>query len=99
PKGGQVAYVAVPVPSRRAEMWFDGPARQRRWTVLLRIILTIPQYFVLLFVFLAAIIVVIIGWFAALFIGRLPQWVHQFLTGVVRWQTRVAAYVYLLTDR
>ncbi len=98
-KGGQVAYVAVPAPSLRAEMWFDGPARQRRWTVLLRIVLAIPQYLVLFFVILAALIVVIIGWFAALVIGRLPGWVHQFVTGVVRWQTRVGAYGYLLTDQ
>lgn len=80
-------------------MWFDGPARQRRWTVLLRLILVIPNYIVLLFIGIAAGFVVIIGWFAALFIGRLPQWVHQFVTGVVRWQARVGAYVFLLTDQ
>ena len=41
----------------------------------------------------------VIGWFAALFTGRLPQWAHTFLGGVVRWYTRSGAYMFLLTDR
>ena len=40
-----------------------------------------------------------IGWFAALFTGRLPEWAHGFISGVVRWSTRVGAYLFLLTDR
>lgn len=80
-------------------MWYDGPARQRRWTVLLRLILVIPQYVVLLVIGIAYFVVLVIGWFAALFMGRLPEWAHRFLTGFVRWQTRVSAYFYLLTDR
>ncbi len=43
-------------------------------------------------------VVVVIGWFAALFTGRLPDWAHEFIGGVVRWQTRVSGYYYLLTD-
>jgi hypothetical protein len=94
-----MAYVVPAVPSRRAEMWFDGPSQQRRWTVLLRLILVIPQYVVLLIIAVAYLVVVIIGWFAALVLGRLPDWAHVFLTGFVRWQTRVGAYFYLLTDQ
>ncbi len=41
----------------------------------------------------------VIGWFAALFMGRLPEWAHTFLCGVARWYTRVGAYMFLLTDR
>jgi hypothetical protein len=43
-------------------------------------------------------VVVVISWFAALFSGRLPAWAHDAITGVLRWQTRVNAYLYLLTD-
>jgi hypothetical protein len=64
-----------------------------------RIILAIPQLIVLYFLFIALLFVVVIGWFAALFMGRLPDWAHSFISGVVRWSTRVAAYLLLLTDR
>ncbi len=94
-----MAYVATADPGRRADMWFDGPARQRRWTVLIRLILLIPQAVVLLIIGIAYLVVLIIGWFAALVMGRLPAWAHRFLTGFVRWQTRVTSYFYLLTDR
>ena len=40
-----------------------------------------------------------IAWFAALFMGRLPRWAHEFLSSVVRWFTRIHAYLLLLTDR
>ncbi|MGH3265102.1 MAG: DUF4389 domain-containing protein, partial [Trebonia sp.] len=39
-----------------------------------------------------------LGWWGALFTGRLPEFAVTYLSGVVRWSTRVAAYEYLLTD-
>ena len=80
-------------------MWYAGTAPQGRLTVGFRIILAIPQLIVLYFLFIALLFVVVIGWFAALFIGRLPDWAHSFISGVVRWSTRVGAYLLLLTDR
>jgi hypothetical protein len=77
---------------------FPALAAQRRWTVAIRAILAIPHLVVLYFLSLALGVVVFIGWFAALFAGRLPDWAHTFITGVVRWQTRVYAYLFLLTD-
>ncbi len=85
-------------PTRRVEMWFAGTAQQNRLTVAFRFILAIPQFIVLTFVGIAALIVAVIGWFAALFMGRLPEWAHTFLCGVARWYTRVGAYMFLLTD-
>src|SRR6185312_7550425 len=38
------------------------------------------------------------GWFGALFTGRLPVFAADFLTGYLRWLSRVYAYNYLLTD-
>ena len=64
-----------------------------------RIILAIPQFIVLYILVIAAFFVLVIGWFAALFTGRLPEWAHTFLSGVIRWYTRVGAYMFLLTDR
>jgi hypothetical protein len=70
-------------------MAFAGPVKQRRITVFFRIILVIPHWIVLFFVGLAALVVVVIGWFGALFTGRLPSFAADFLTGVLRWQMRV----------
>jgi len=41
---------------------------------------------------------VIVGWFAALFTGRLPDGIRDFLPGVVEYQTRVHGYMLLLVD-
>ena len=91
--------VSMSVPTRRVEMWFSGTLPQRRVTVVFRLILAIPQVFVLLFLVIAGFFVAVIGWFAALFTGRLPDFAHNYLSGLVRWETRVNAYVLLLTDQ
>jgi len=80
-------------------MAFGGPVKQLRVTVLFRLILVIPQAIVLAFVAIAALVVLVIGWFGALFTGRLPSFAAEFLTGVLRWQMRVSGYQYLMTDR
>ncbi len=77
---------------------FAPPTRQRRLTVLVRIIITIPHLVVLTALAVAVWAVALIGWFAALFTGKLPEWAHTFITGVLRWQTRVYAYLFMLTD-
>ena len=63
---------AMAMPTRRVDMWFAGTAPQGRLTVGFRIILAIPQFIVLYFLFIAVFFVAVIGWFAALFTGRLP---------------------------
>jgi hypothetical protein len=77
---------------------FAGPAPQSRLTVLFRVFMVIPQAIVLEILGIAAYVIAIIGWFGALFTGRLPDFAANFLTGFLRWQTRVSAYTVLLTD-
>lgn len=74
-----------------------GPARQSRLTVLVRLFLVLPHLVVLAFVGVAAFVLAIIGWFAALFTGELPGFVAEFEAGYLRWQTRVTGYAILLT--
>jgi Domain of unknown function (DUF4389) len=81
------------------EVGFAGPAAQRRLTVLVRGILAIPHIVVLYVLTIAAEFVLLIGWFGALFTGTLPQFAADFLSGVLRWQARVVAYLLLLTDQ
>ena len=80
-------------------MAFPGPARQRRFTVLFRLLLAIPQLIVLYVLGIVAELVAIAGWFAALFTGRLPAGLAGFLTDWLRWSARVGSYLALLTDR
>jgi hypothetical protein len=80
------------------EVGFGQVARQNRWTVAFRSLLLIPQAVVLFVLELAASVVVIIGWFAALVLGRLPRGIASFLTRVLQYYTRLVAYAYLLFD-
>jgi hypothetical protein len=101
PLGAGTPPPAAPVPRAGDEILvaFAGPARQRRVTVLFRLLLAIPHFIVLYFVALIAAVVVVIAWFYALFTGRLPGALADFLVGWLRWLTRVYAYAALLTGR
>ena len=60
--------------------------------------MVIPQLIVLGLLGIAVYVITIIGWFGALFTGRLPVFAADFLTGYLRWMARVYAYTFLLTD-
>jgi hypothetical protein len=75
-----------------------GPAAQRRVTVAVRLILAIPHLIVLYLLTIAAFAVAVIGWFGALAAGRLPDFAFTFLSGYLRWFSRVEGYLLLLTD-
>jgi hypothetical protein len=77
---------------------FSGPAPQSRATVAFRLLMVIPHTLILVTMAVAAGVVALIGWFGALFTGRLPVFAADFLTGYVRWVSRVQAYTWLLTD-
>jgi hypothetical protein len=78
----------------------DAPNELNRWLPLVKWFLAIPHYIVLFFLDIAALVVVIIAWFAILFTGRYPRGMFDFVAGVMRWSLRVTAYAFLLvTDR
>ena len=78
----------------------DAARDLNRLLPLVKWILAIPHYVVLIFLWIAAIVVVIIAWFAILFTGRYPKGMFDFVEGVIRWENRVVAYALLLvTDR
>jgi hypothetical protein len=63
-------------------------------------LLAIPHWFLLIFLWIAAFVVVIIAWFAILFTGRYPRGLFDFVEGVIRWENRVVGYaITLVTDR
>jgi hypothetical protein len=78
----------------------DAARDLNRLLPLVKWLLAIPHYIVLFFLWIAAIVVVIIAWFAILFTGRYPKGMFDFVEGVLRWENRVIAYAFLLvTDR
>ncbi|HEY5579283.1 MAG TPA: DUF4389 domain-containing protein, partial [Acidimicrobiia bacterium] len=74
----------------------DARADLNRWLPLVKWFLAIPHYVVLTFLTLAAVVVVIIAWFAILFTGRYPRGLFGFVEGVIGWFNRVLAYALIL---
>lgn len=71
-----------------------------RWMPLVKWFLAIPHYIVLAVLMVAALLVILIAWFAILFTGRYPRGLFDYVVGVARYALRVQAYVSLLvTDR
>jgi hypothetical protein len=76
----------------------DGlPPLQPRWTILIRLLLAIPQFIVLFFVAIGVFFVAIAAWFTALFTGRVPEGMASFFQSFIRWSARVTSYFYLMT--
>jgi hypothetical protein len=85
----QSVHVEIPYPDVRKDL--------NRWLPLVKWFLAIPHYIVLAFLWVAAVVCVVIAWFAILFTGRYPKGLFDFVVGVYRWSLRVVAYAYLLT--
>jgi hypothetical protein len=78
----------------------DAGRDLNRWLPLVKWFLAIPHYIVLIFLWIAVIVVAIIAWFSILFTGRYPRGMFDFVQGVIRWGARVGAYaLVLVTDR
>ncbi len=100
------AYLALmddryPSTDERQAVSLDFPypdAKQglNRWLPLVKWLLAIPHYVLLVFLTIAAVVAVIIAWFAILFTGRYPRGLFDFVLGVLRWGNRVVAYAFVL---
>ncbi len=78
----------------------DAERELNRWLPLVKWLLAIPHYIVLIFLWIAAVVSVVIAWFAILFTGRYPRGLFDFVLGVLRWGNRVTAYAFVLvTDQ
>jgi Domain of unknown function (DUF4389) len=88
----QYVHLDFPYPNANQDL--------NRWLPLVKWLLAIPHYIVLFALGIAALVALIIAWFAILFTGRYPQGLFHFVEGVFRWSNRVVAYaIVLVTDR
>lgn len=82
------------------DMPYPDASGLNRWLPLVKWFLAIPHIIVLMFLGIAACVVVIIAWFAILFSGRFPRDLFTFVVDVVRWGLRVMAYaLMMITDK
>jgi len=104
-----VAYeflVADPFPRFRG--WYgtypvdvdiSPPEPQPRWSTLLRIVLALPAFVLAYVLAIVLEIVAIVGWFAALALGRMPRGMRDLMAYCLRYQAQTYAYLLLLTSR
>jgi hypothetical protein len=82
----------------------DYPERSSRgWAaltiLLIKFLALIPHFFVLIFLGIAQFVVALIAQAAVAINGEYPPGMFDFVAGVLRWDTRVAAFVLSLNDR
>src|SRR3954452_9751558 len=69
-----------------------------RWTTFFRPILAIPWMIVALFWGLLLVFTHFFAWISIIVLGRYPEWLYEFNSGVVRFGVRFGAWLYLQTD-
>jgi Domain of unknown function (DUF4389) len=72
--------------------------RRSRLTVFFRFLLALPHFVWLILWGIVAFLAGIVGWFAALILGRLPRPLHRFLSAYLRYSTHVFAFLFLTAN-
>jgi hypothetical protein len=90
---------AAPVPAAHPiGLVVTDDLKRSRLTVFFRLLLAIPHVVWLELWGIAACVALLVAWLAALFTGRVPDGLHAFITGYLRYTTHVYAYLLLLAD-
>jgi Domain of unknown function (DUF4389) len=87
-----------PNPDYPVRLDVDYPDSLSRLLIFVKWLLAIPHFIALIFLAIGAYIVLFISWFAVLITGTYPEGMFNYMVGVIRWSTRVQAYVFLMTD-
>lgn len=75
------------------------PEPQNRWKTFFRIILAIPALIIASVLRYLGLAVAVIGWFASLFLGRMPKGLRDTGAWTLRVDQQTYAYTSLLTDK
>jgi hypothetical protein len=76
----------------------EDDLRRSRLTVFFRLLLAIPHLIWVALWSIVMLVAAIIGWLAALAVGRLPASLHRFFCAYVRYTTHLSAYLALAAD-
>jgi hypothetical protein len=89
--------VATGYPSEHAvEVEFQHPDRTSRLLLLFRVFIAIPQFLFAIGVMIIAVVLILANYLAVLVTGRAAF--SGFLSGALRYMTRLTSYMYFLTD-
>lgn len=86
-------------PAYPVRVQIDYPAHIANWRPLVHWLLAIPAAIAAYVIFLVAYVAVFLAWFAILFTGRNPQGLFDAALIGLRWQLRVSAYSYWMTEQ
>ncbi len=86
----QSVHIEIPYPDAKNDL-HPGLPLVKWW------LLAVPHYIILPFLLIAAVVAIVIAWFAILFTARYPRGLFDFVVGFFRWTLRVGAYALLLT--
>lgn len=76
----------------------DFNPEPNRWTTFFRPLLAIPWLIVGLFWAILFLFTHFFAWVAVVILGRYPEWLYEFNSGVIRYGVRTGAWAYLQTD-
>ena len=88
------------------DVQYQRPERSNRWLALATLLFVLPKalilfphLFILYVLGMVAFVCGLAAQVAVLFTGKYPEGLFRLLTGVMRWQVRVNAYLFGLTDQ
>jgi hypothetical protein len=87
-----------PTPVKPIRIVQDDDLQRSRLTVFFRLLLALPHFVWLALWSVAVFVASIVGWFATLITGRLPDSLHRFTAAYLRYSTHVTAYVSILAN-
>jgi Domain of unknown function (DUF4389) len=90
--------VPAPPPPRPVALSADEDLKRSRLTVFFRLLLTIPHFIWLVLWGVVVFFALVVGWFAGLLIGRLPDALHRFIGAYLRYSIHVLAYLTLVAN-
>jgi Domain of unknown function (DUF4389) len=88
----------TPPPARPVALSADEDLRRSRLTVFFRLLLAIPHFIWLLLWSIPVVFVLIIGWLAAIVLGRFPNPFHRFVGAYLRYTIHLLAFVSLVAN-
>ena len=94
----ELSSAAAHVEAHPIRLATGGTLDRNRLTVFFRLILAIPHFIFWALWSLAVSLVVIVAWVVGIFAGRIPDALHSFMAGYVRYSTHLYAYVGIVAD-